>query len=315
MSDCSGSCKCGSKANVNAGTKVGANAEMRIDADRPAVKLETVERGTRAERRRSVFDIPGMDCPSEEQMIRLRLGDQVPDGGLIFDLPGRRLTVIHDGDVQAVLERLVPLGFGARLVESGPIDTRNTDAPVAANEHAERRVLWWLLGINGFMFFAEFGAGLWAQSAGLIADSLDMFADATVYALALYAVGRGARGKLRAAHLSGWFQLLLAIGALLEVGRRMVFGAEPIGLGMMIVAAVALVANVICLLLIMRHRHGGAHMRASFIFSANDVIANLGVILAGALVLWTSSPWPDWIIGVLIAAVVLNGAIRILRLR
>lgn len=248
-------------------------------------------------------------------MIRLRLGDSVLDGGLIFDLPARRLTVIHDTDVQAVLERLVPLGFGARLVESGPIDPNDVSAPVPANEHAERRVLWWLLGINAFMFFAEFSAGLWAQSAGLIADSLDMFADATVYALALYAVGRGAALKLRAAHLSGWLQILLALGALFEVGRRALFGAEPLGAAMMGVAAVALVANVICLLLIMRHRHGGAHMRASFIFSANDVIANCGVILAGLLVMMTGSAWPDWIIGVIIAGVVLNGAIRILRLR
>lgn len=179
----------------------------------------------------------------------------------------------------------------------------------------QRSVLWWLLGINAFMFVAEFGAGLWAQSAGLIADSLDMFADATVYALALYAVGRSAALKLRAAHLSGWFQMLLALGALLEVGRRVLFGAEPMGAAMMAVAAVALVANVTCLLLIAKHRHGGAHMRASFIFSANDVIANGGVILAGLLVTVTGSAWPDWIIGVIIAAVVFNGAIRILRLR
>ncbi|MGL1832259.1 cation transporter [Rhodocyclaceae bacterium SMB388] len=184
-----------------------------------------------------------------------------------------------------------------------------------SDDAMQRNVLWWLLGINAFMFVAEFGAGLWAQSAGLIADSLDMFADATVYALALYAVGRSAALKLRAAHLSGWFQMLLALGALLEVGRRVLFGAEPMGAAMMAVAAVALVANVTCLLLIAKHRHGGAHMRASFIFSANDVIANCGVILAGLLVAMTGSAWPDWIIGVIIAAVVFNGAIRILRLR
>lgn len=184
-----------------------------------------------------------------------------------------------------------------------------------SDDAMQRSVLWWLLGINAFMFVAEFGAGLWAQSAGLIADSLDMFADATVYALALYTVGRSAAHKLRTAHLSGWFQMLLALGALLEVGRRVLFGAEPLGAAMMAVAAVALVANLACLLLIAKHRHGGAHMRASFIFSANDVIANCGVILAGVLVTMTGSAWPDWIIGVIIAAVVFNGAIRILRLR
>ncbi|MBS0544943.1 MAG: cation transporter, partial [Proteobacteria bacterium] len=81
------------------------------------------------------------------------------------------------------------------------------------------------------------------------------------------------------------------------------------------ISLLALAANVACLLMLARHRDGGAHMRASYIFSANDVIANLGVIAAGVLVSLTASPWPDWIIGTLIALVVLSGAIRILRMR
>lgn len=84
---------------------------------------------------------------------------------------------------------------------------------------------------------------------------------------------------------------------------------------MIAVALLALAANVGCLALIAGHRDKGVHMRASFIFSANDVLANLGVILAGGLVLWSRSPLPDWIIGCLIGMVVLVGAIRILRLR
>jgi Co/Zn/Cd efflux system component len=80
------------------------------------------------------------------------------------------------------------------------------------------------------------------------------------------------------------------------------------------VSALALAANVACLLLISQHRHAGVHMTASYIFSANDVIANLGVIAAGLLVSWTGSPWPDWIIGAFIGLVVLIGAVRILRL-
>lgn len=67
--------------------------------------------------------------------------------------------------------------------------------------------------------------------------------------------------------------------------------------------------------LIARHRHGGAHMKASWIFSANDVLANLGVITAGALVAWTGSRLPDLAVGTAVALVVLAGAIRILRLR
>jgi Co/Zn/Cd efflux system component len=149
----------------------------------------------------------------------------------------------------------------------------------------------------------------------LIADSLDMFADAAVYGLSLYAVGRTVSLKLRAAHLSGWFQMVLAFGVLAEVVRRFLFGSDPESPLMIGMAMVALVANVSCLWLISRNRESGAHMKASWIFSANDVLANLGVIVAGILVAWTSSPYPDLIIGTLIGLVVLSGARRILALK
>jgi len=94
-----------------------------------------------------------------------------------------------------------------------------------------------------------------------------------------------------------------------------VIGSEPGPPVMMGVALLALVANATCLGLIARHRHGGAHMKASYIFSANDVLANVGVIVAGALVGWTGSRVPDLVVGTAIAFVVLLGAVRILRLR
>ena len=264
-------------------------------------------------RTRSVFRIPGMDCPSEEQMIRLRLAE-APVAALAFDLAGRRLTVEHDGDPQAILARLVPLGYGAELAESHTLAADEAAPAAPADDAAEARVLWILLALNAVMFVVELGAGIWARSAGLVADAMDMFADAAVYGVALYAVGRAARYKLGAARLAGGLQLVLALGALAEVVRRIVGDATPEPIGMMGIALLALAANVACLVLIARHREGGVHMKASYIFSANDVVANLGVIVAGVLVAWTGSAWPDWIIGLVIGAVVLTGAVRILRL-
>lgn len=184
----------------------------------------------------------------------------------------------------------------------------------AAAAKAEAKTLRLLLGINAVMFFVELVAGWLAESAGLIADSLDMFADAAVYGLALYAVGRDARHQARAARVSGGFQLALALGALAEVARRALFGSDPEPPPMMAIASLALAANLTCLALLARHRDGGAHMKASWIFSTNDVLANLGVIVAGALVAWTGSNLPDLVIGALIGLVVLHGARRILRL-
>lgn len=180
-------------------------------------------------------------------------------------------------------------------------------------EHMEKRTLIVLLSINAFMFCLELILGWFAQSTGLIADSLDMLADATVYGLSLYAVGKGVVKQAGAARLSGYLQIILGLGVLFEVVRRLLFGSEPESTLIVVVGFVALLANVVCLVLISKHREGGVHMRASWIFSTNDVIANLGVIVSGALVALVGSRYPDLIVGAIISIVVVRGGLRILR--
>lgn len=188
----------------------------------------------------------------------------------------------------------------------------NCDCEFEPGNAAERNVLITLLVINGVMFVVEFALGWLGQSTALIADSLDMLADASVYAVSLYAVGRASHIKQRAANLSGWLQISLAGLVLLDVLRRTVIGSDPQSYWMIGVALIALVANTTCLWLLRKHRDGEAHMRAAWIFSANDVIANAGVIIAGVLVTVTNSRWPDLLIGAIVAAVVLRGGLRIL---
>lgn len=184
---------------------------------------------------------------------------------------------------------------------------------VEIKDREQSRVLIYLLLINAVMFVAELSVGLLADSTALVADSLDMLADASVYAIGLYAVGRSLLLKAKAASLSGLFQVALGLGVLVDITRRFLLGSEPESLFMMAMGLVALAANVICLLLIARHRHGEVHMRASWIFSANDVIANIGVILAGVLVYVLGTRLPDLAIGLVIAGVVIRGGIRIVR--
>ena len=275
--------------------------------------LETTK-GPRSDAWKTRFSVPKMDCPSEENLIRMALADASGVGALTFDLNARELTVVHGGSPEDVLARLAPLNLGARVLDTTATAEADAAIPDVEGDAAEARTLKLLLGINGAMFAFELTLGLIAQSTGLIADSLDMFADAAVYGLALYAVGRAAALKVRAAHMAGWMQVVLAVLALSEVVRRAIFGSEPQSALMMGIGLVALVANVSCLVLITKKRDRGAHMKASYIFSANDVIANAGVIAAGALVAWTGSPYPDLVIGTVIGLVVLNGARRILRL-
>lgn len=278
-------------------------------------ELLSSERLTVAMQTTSTFAVPKMDCPSEENLIRLALQDVGTVSELQFDLSQRQLRVFHAGPAAPILARLARLELGAQLLESTAGPARSATEPDAAGDAAEAKTLRLLLAINGIMFVIELIWGWIAQSTGLVADSLDMFADAAVYGLALYAVGRAARLKTRAAHVAGWLQLILALGALGEVIRRTVLGSDPESTLMIGVGAVALVANVSCLLLIAKKRDRGAHMKASYIFSANDVLANLGVIVAGTLVHWTGSPYPDLIIGTAIGLIVMNGARRILQLK
>ncbi|WP_246068464.1 cation transporter [Microbulbifer harenosus] len=177
----------------------------------------------------------------------------------------------------------------------------------------ERKTLVALLSINAFMFFLELVLGLIAESTGLLADSLDMLADAFVYGVSLYAVGKAVAKKASAARISGYLQILLGVGVLFEVLRRLFFGSEPQSTLIVVVGIVALLANIVCLGLISKHRSGGVHMRASWIFSVNDVLANLGVILSGALVAILGSRYPDLLIGMIISALVVRGGIQIVR--
>jgi len=266
----------------------------------------------------SEFDVPKMDCPSEEGMIRMAFNSLEPKPLLNFNIPNRLVTIYHANNLDEVTRRMESLNYGAALNNTQEIsasDIAQTQQSSLINDKEEAKTLKWLLAINGVMFFIELAVGLYAQSTGLIADALDMFADAAVYALALFVVGKSAQLKLKAAHISGWLQLILALAVLVEVVRRFFYGSEPVSLLMMAMGTIALIANITCLMLIYKNKDSGTHMKASWIFSANDVIANAGVILAGGLVLVTGSALPDLIIGFIIGLVVLNGARRILLLR
>lgn len=186
------------------------------------------------------------------------------------------------------------------------------EAPEVKTEQ-ERRVLRIALGLNAAMAVIGGLAGWIAQSTGLLADALDMLSDATAYAIALLAIGRSALFKIRAATLSGGILLVLGLGVLFEVGRRLIYGAEPLSEWMIGTAILSLVVNLTVLRLLAPMRSGEVHLRATWLFTRADVVANLGVIFAGLLILWLGVPYPDYAIGTLIGLYVVKEAVEILR--
>ena len=182
-----------------------------------------------------------------------------------------------------------------------------------ASNAADRKILRTVLLINLGQSAAGIGLGIWAASTALMGAGLDNLDDASVYAVSLYAVGRAAMVKVRAARLSGYLLIGLAVLLLVEVLRRFSGGEEPVGPAMMAIAAANAALNLVCLRLLRRHRGEDVNFKASAIFTNNDSIVNGSIVLSGALVMWLGSNIPDLLLGVVVAAIAANGGREILR--
>lgn len=189
---------------------------------------------------------------------------------------------------------------------------KRTELEALARQAAQRRVLVAVMAINLAMFVLEFGAGVVAHSSALQADAVDMLGDAVVYALSLYAVNRGARWEAGAALAKG-----VAIGAffvfiVVEIAAKLVHGVPPSSGLMLAFGALALLANGSCLALLWRFRRLNLNMKSTFECSRNDVVCNVGVLLAAALVALTGAGWADIAVGAVIALLFLRSALRVI---
>ena len=184
--------------------------------------------------------------------------------------------------------------------------------PTAVDTADQRRVLKIALALNATMFVVEIAAGLIGHSLGLIADGLDMLADASAYVIALVALNRGLRFKSNAATASGVVLLLLGVLVLVEAVLRIEGGKQPEGLLMIGIAALAAIVNMGVLRLLNRHRDDGVHLKATWIFTRVDVIANIAVVLSGVAVLATGIRYIDLIVGTAIGLYICKEAFEIL---
>jgi len=261
---------------------------------------------------KSHYHISKMDCPSEENLIRMKLNGVDGIHQLEFDIENRKLSVLHSGKNEEITKQLESLKLGAILLQTERIE--EFEMKTESNS-GQTKLLWTVLLINFSFFVIEITTGFISRSMGLVADSLDMLADAAVYGLSLWAVGTAVTRKKKVATLSGYFQLALAGVGMLEVIRRFIGAEETPDFRMMIgISILALIANSVCLYLLQKSKSKEAHMKASMIFTSNDVIINTGVIVAGVLVLLTQSKYPDLIIGAIVFLIVVRGAFRILKL-
>lgn len=184
----------------------------------------------------------------------------------------------------------------------------------AARLASQRRVLWTVLVINTVAFLAEFAAGWWAGSVAVQADSLDSLGDASVYAVSLLVLRRSERERAWAAAMKGAVQFLFGLAVLAEAAHKLLATSiAPIAPIMAIAAGGALIANVACFALLMRHRGDDLNMRSVWLCSRNDVIGNAGTLVVAGIVALSGSRWPDIAFGIALALLFLHTSWRVLR--
>jgi Co/Zn/Cd efflux system component len=261
--------------------------------------------------KKTIFEITKMDCPSEENLIRMKLDGISCIINLDFDISNRKLAIYHHGVSDQIEKAIAELGLGSKK-----ISTEETDQTEFKENTNQKNLLWTVLAINFIFFMLEMATGLISESMGLVADSLDMLADSFVYGISLFAVGGSLMRKKKIAKLAGFFQITLAFIGFWEVLRRFFTEEQlPEFSTMIIVSILALIANGICLFLMQKsNTKNEAHMKASLIFTSNDIIINVGIIVAGVLVHWLNSSKPDLIIGSVVFVLVIQGAFRILKI-
>jgi cation transport ATPase len=171
---------------------------------------------------KTIFEITKMDCPSEENLIRMKLDEISSIANLDFDIANRKLTVFHSGEIDQIEKSVVELNLGGKKISTEPTDQTEFEE----NEN-QKKLLWSVLVINFAFFIIEMTTGIISKSLGLVADSLDMLADSFVYGISLFAIGGTLIKKKRIAKLAGYFQITLAIIGFVEVLRRF-FGDEKL---------------------------------------------------------------------------------------
>ena len=178
---------------------------------------------------------------------------------------------------------------------------------------AYRRVLWIVIAINAAMFAVELSAGAISQSMALQADALDFLGDTLTYALSLYVIGRAVHWRASAALLKGLTLAVMGVGVLgWTIYRTFVLGV-PDAVVMSWIGVLALAANVVCALLLLRFRDGDSNVRSVWLCSRNDAIGNVAVIGAAGAVAWTGTAWPDLIVAAVMAGLFLHSATLIMR--
>jgi cation diffusion facilitator family transporter len=190
-------------------------------------------------------------------------------------------------------------------------DDKFCEVTVLKDRHS--RILKTVLVLNAVMFVIEIWSGYRARSTALMADSLDMLGDALAYGVSLYVLGKGARLNAKSALFKGSLMVFLGLLVLGEVVHKAWIPSLPVAETMGWIGALALSVNLVCLGLLWKSRGDDLNMNSVWLCSRNDIVVNVGVLVAAGAVYFTQSRWPDIVVGAVVAMVVLRSSYGVIR--
>jgi cation diffusion facilitator family transporter len=189
----------------------------------------------------------------------------------------------------------------------------HADEKRAASDPAYRRALWIVVLLNLGFGLVEIVGGFFARSQALKADALDFLGDGSITLVALLALGWAGHTRARVALTQGCFLAALGLGVIGAAIWRSMNAIAPEADLMGWLGVAGLIVNVSAALALMRFRDGGdANARAIWLFSRNDALANIAVIIAAALVVRLKTAWPDLLVAAIIALLFLHSAWKII---
>jgi Co/Zn/Cd efflux system component len=178
---------------------------------------------------------------------------------------------------------------------------------------AYKKALWIVVLLNICMGIIEMTVGFIASSQSLKADALDFLGDGIITFVGLLSIGWSAKARSRTALLQGYFLAGLGVCVLLNAFYRFASQVLPEADMMGGIGFIALGVNVAAVLVIRPYREGDASTRAIWLFSRNDALNNIAVMVAAGLVALTQTAWPDLIVAIIIAGVFLHSAYDIIK--
>ncbi|MEP3279286.1 MAG: cation transporter [Stappiaceae bacterium] len=176
-----------------------------------------------------------------------------------------------------------------------------------------KTMLWLVISINAAMFFVEMAAGRLAGSQALQADALDFLGDALTYGMSLAVIGMSLKTRSIAAMLKGGSLLVMGLWVLGSTLYQVFAVGLPKAEVMGAIGVLALAANLLSVLLLVRYKDGDANVRSVWLCSRNDAIGNVAVMVASVAVWLTASGWPDLLVAAIMAGLFLRSAQLILK--